>query len=167
MWSAGQLQEEMRRVCDDILKVKPDLVITEKGVSVGDLAYPSLSATQCCNFKPRHRTKHSILFCSPPVINISLWRSPNQRLSWQKSVQTGQKKPWKNCTPLPHFHRSMSFRAEDLAQHFLMKAPQVACHIHCFPVCSTVQGGCSVIRRIHKTDNHRIVRLLERPSARL
>ena len=23
----------MRRVCDDILKVKPDLVITEKGVS--------------------------------------------------------------------------------------------------------------------------------------
>ena len=28
-------QEEMRRVCDDILKVKPDLVITEKGVSVG------------------------------------------------------------------------------------------------------------------------------------
>ena len=28
----------MRRVCDDILKVKPDLVITEKGVSVGDLA---------------------------------------------------------------------------------------------------------------------------------
>lgn len=24
----------MRRVCDDILKVKPDLVITEKGVSV-------------------------------------------------------------------------------------------------------------------------------------
>ena len=27
------VQEEMRRVCDDILKVKPDLVITEKGVS--------------------------------------------------------------------------------------------------------------------------------------
>eukprot|EP00439_Symbiodinium_sp_Y106_P013232 s3997_g1.t3 len=31
-----QEEEEMRRVCDDILKVKPDLVITEKGVS--DLA---------------------------------------------------------------------------------------------------------------------------------
>lgn len=29
-----QEEEEMRRVCDDILKVKPDLVITEKGVSV-------------------------------------------------------------------------------------------------------------------------------------
>lgn len=57
-----QEEEEMRRVCDDILKVKPDLVITEKGVS-------------------------------------------------------------------------------DLAQHFLMK------------------GGCSVIRRIRKTDNHRIARV--------
>eukprot|EP00930_Biecheleria_cincta_P045029 TRINITY_DN3102_c0_g2_i1.p1 TRINITY_DN3102_c0_g2~~TRINITY_DN3102_c0_g2_i1.p1 ORF type:complete len:560 (-),score=129.78 TRINITY_DN3102_c0_g2_i1:54-1733(-) len=31
-----QEEEEMKRVCDDILKVKPDLVITEKGVS--DLA---------------------------------------------------------------------------------------------------------------------------------
>ena len=31
-------QEEMRRVCDDILKVKPDLVITEKGVSAHQLS---------------------------------------------------------------------------------------------------------------------------------
>merc|ERR1719171_2858372 len=31
-----QEEEEMRKVCDDIMKVKPDLVITEKGVS--DLA---------------------------------------------------------------------------------------------------------------------------------
>jgi len=57
-----QEEDEMRRVCDDILKVKPDLVITEKGVS-------------------------------------------------------------------------------DLAQHFLMK------------------GGCSVVRRIRKTDNSRIARV--------
>jgi len=57
-----QEEDEMRKVCDDILKVKPDLVITEKGVS-------------------------------------------------------------------------------DLAQHFLMK------------------GGCSVIRRIRKTDNSRIARV--------
>jgi len=57
-----QEEEEMRKVCDDILKVKPDVVITEKGVS-------------------------------------------------------------------------------DLAQHFLMK------------------GGCSVIRRIRKTDNNRIARV--------
>merc|ERR1712039_305464 len=31
-----QEEDEMKRVCDDIIKVKPDLVITEKGVS--DLA---------------------------------------------------------------------------------------------------------------------------------
>merc|ERR1712072_1253169 len=31
-----QEEEEMKKVCDDIIKVKPDLVITEKGVS--DLA---------------------------------------------------------------------------------------------------------------------------------
>lgn len=57
-----QEEDEMKKVCDDILKVKPDVVITEKGVS-------------------------------------------------------------------------------DLAQHFLMK------------------GGCSVIRRIRKTDNNRIARV--------
>eukprot|EP00931_Biecheleriopsis_adriatica_P065861 TRINITY_DN4031_c0_g2_i1.p1 TRINITY_DN4031_c0_g2~~TRINITY_DN4031_c0_g2_i1.p1 ORF type:complete len:561 (+),score=143.71 TRINITY_DN4031_c0_g2_i1:93-1775(+) len=57
-----QEEDEMRKVCDDILKVRPDVVITEKGVS-------------------------------------------------------------------------------DLAQHFLMK------------------GGCSVIRRIRKTDNNRIARV--------
>eukprot|EP00440_Ansanella_granifera_P010984 gb/GFBE01011914.1/.p1 GENE.gb/GFBE01011914.1/~~gb/GFBE01011914.1/.p1 ORF type:complete len:571 (+),score=182.82 gb/GFBE01011914.1/:1-1713(+) len=57
-----QEEDEMKKVCEDILKVKPDLIITEKGVS-------------------------------------------------------------------------------DLAQHFLMK------------------GGCSVIRRIRKTDNNRIARV--------
>merc|ERR1740121_2053120 len=31
-----QEEEEMKKVCDDIIKVKPDVVITEKGVS--DLA---------------------------------------------------------------------------------------------------------------------------------
>lgn len=64
----GQLQEEMRRVCDDILKVKPDLVITEKGVSVGDLAYLPV-------LRPRHRSTaylfvhlHSIPFPTPVII---------------------------------------------------------------------------------------------------
>merc|ERR1719399_2097083 len=58
-WEAllKQEEEEVKRVCDDILKVKPDVVITEKGVS--DLAQHFLMKANCSVIRRIRKTDNN------------------------------------------------------------------------------------------------------------
>merc|ERR1719487_458942 len=58
-WEAllRQEEEEVKRVCDDIIKVKPDVVITEKGVS--DLAQHFLMKANCSVIRRIRKTDNN------------------------------------------------------------------------------------------------------------
>merc|ERR1719262_1265430 len=58
-WEAllRQEEEEVKRVCDEILKVKPDVVITEKGVS--DLAQHFLLKANCSVIRRVRKTDNN------------------------------------------------------------------------------------------------------------
>ena len=51
----------MRRVCDDILKVKPDLVITEKGVSAHILSQNIGCVLRCSNLACKDLAQHFLM----------------------------------------------------------------------------------------------------------